>query len=140
MSSGLRSDDAREAVRCTIGKTLDYPLPATAMSKKECDEIMKQFRKCSLPKSGIVRTAAKQLVYGPEELGGFGFSDLYTKQMAAHIQMLLDHGHEQAETGQLLRCLAEAVLLESGMDGNVLDLNTKKCTWCEKIGLQIQLP
>ena len=47
MSSGLQSDDAREAVRCTIGKTLDYPLPATAMTEKECNEITKQFRKCS---------------------------------------------------------------------------------------------
>ena len=131
MSSGLRSEDAREAVRSTIGKTIDYPLPATAMSKKECNEVTKRIRKCGLPKSGIVRTAASQLVFGSEELGGFGFTDTYTKQLMAHLQMLLDHGHEHTETGQLIRCLAEGVLLESGMPGNVFDLKPSKCSWCE---------
>jgi hypothetical protein len=142
MSSGLRSDDAREAVRCTIGKTLDYPLPATAMTEKECNEITKQFRKCSLPKSGIVRTAANQLVYGTEELGGFGFTDTYTKQLMAHIQMILDHGHETTETGQLIRCLSEAVVLEIGLQANMFDIKPSKwilntLTMMENTGLEI---
>ena len=131
MTSGLRADDAREAIRSTIGKTIDYPLPATAMNQKECYEVTKRIRKCGLPKSGIVRNAASQLVFGSEALGGFGFMDIYTKQLMAHIQMLLDHGHESTETGQLLRCLAEGVLLESGLLGNLFEIKPSECTWIE---------
>ena len=52
----------------------------------------------------------------------------------AHVQMLLDHGHEQTETGQLIRCLAEGVLLESGMKGHIFDIKPSIFSWCEHIG------
>ena len=54
-SRGLKRSVARIAVDSTIGKTLDYPLPATAMSQAQCYKLSKQFESVALPKSVIVR-------------------------------------------------------------------------------------
>jgi len=37
LPSGLKNADAREAVSTTIGKTIEYPLADTTMTKNECE-------------------------------------------------------------------------------------------------------
>jgi len=53
--SNLAHEDLRCAVSTTIGKTLSYPLPATAFNKKESDLIVGKILAAAIPKSGIVR-------------------------------------------------------------------------------------
>ena len=112
-NSSITRTQARIAIDATIGKTLDYPLPATAISAKECNYISNTFERVALPKAGIIRTADKTMVRAPETTGGFGIKDTYTKEFTAHIQFLIDHGASSTETGQLIRVVGEGVLLES---------------------------
>ena len=128
-NSSITRTQARIAIDTTIGKTLDYPLPATAISAKECNYISSTFEKVALPKVGIIRTADKTMVRAPETIGGFGIKDTYTKQFTAHIQYLIDHGASTTETGQLIRVAGEGVLLESGLGGNLFDIKPSQCSW-----------
>ena len=61
-------------IESAIGKTLDYSLPATAMSQYQCNNLSKQFESVALPKSaGIVHTTDK------ESIRGYEIKDLYKK-------------------------------------------------------------
>ena len=128
MPSGLLYTEARDAIKSTIGRTLEYPLPATAMDKEQCKKINKAFKKCALPKSGIVRSAAEALVYSPEHLLELGLKDIETQQKIAHIKMLLEHGIEETVTGQLIRILCEGVMIEFGVKGDLFWLHPSFCS------------
>ena len=128
-NSSITRSQVRIAIDATIGKTLDYPLPATALSENECEHISKTFEKVALPKAGIIRTADKTMVRSPETIGGLGIKDTYTKQCSSHIQFLIDHGASTTVTGQLIRVLGEGVLLESGTGVNLFDIKPSQCSW-----------
>ena len=130
-TSRLSQEEARCAVSTTIGKTLDYPLPATALTTKQCEEVTKEFLKVALPKSGIVRSAARDIVHTPEDILGFGFKDMETKQSIEHVMVMLDHGSRKTVTGRLLRILAEGTLVEIGMEGDLLAMPMASITWAE---------
>ena len=130
-NSSIKRTAARIAVESTIGKTLDYPLLATAMSKEQCSNISTQFESVALPKSGVVRTPNKNLVRAPESIGGYEIKDLYTKQFISYIQALIDHGTSTSIKGQLICILEEGVLLEAGMEGDLFSIKPSICTWLE---------
>ena len=120
--SALRRDEVRCAVDTTIGRTLQYPLQATAMSTKQCKDIDKVFLAGALPKTGIVRTAPRDLVFAPDTILGFNFVDTDRKQLAEHVMKILDHGSEETLTGVLIRNLCKGTSIECGRGGNVWDL------------------
>ena len=130
--SNLKPTDARTAIQATIGRTLSYPLPATALTKAQCKNINSLLVKYALPKAGIVRTAPSSLVFSPEDIMGFGLKDIETEQMSEHIYMMLEHGSEDTVTGQLIRNLCEGIVLQCGVGGDIFDLHSSFCTWVEE--------
>jgi len=93
---------ARTAVKHTIGRPIRYPLPATAMSKKDCNAVQKVMKKESIGKIGVVRTAPNQVVYSPTEYGGLGQRHVYEDQTINHISTILQYGHSPSIIGSLL--------------------------------------
>ena len=61
----ISREDAWLAVNSTIMKTLEYPMIAITLSKKQWDYIMSPILIYSLPKSGIVRIFPRDVVYAP---------------------------------------------------------------------------
>jgi hypothetical protein len=49
--------------------SLGYGTPATALSRKECEEIQRKVVNITLPTMGIVRTAPRQLVFETAQFG-----------------------------------------------------------------------
>jgi hypothetical protein len=43
---------------------------------------------------GYNRNSPKEVVYGPEEMGGFGFHDLFIEQGIHQVTALVGHLHE----------------------------------------------
>jgi hypothetical protein len=54
-----------ESMATTILKTLQYPLPATTLTRQQCDAIMVPILQGGLPASGIARTFPRAVVYAP---------------------------------------------------------------------------
>jgi len=75
--SVLQHEDIRCAVQASIGKTLSYPLPATAFTPAQCSTISLAIFKTALPKTGVVRSASRQLVSALTSVMGLGYKDYY---------------------------------------------------------------
>jgi hypothetical protein len=115
---------ARIASNATIGKTLSYPLPATALSEHECRRLQQIFQNAILGKMGVVRTTPSLLATAPSALGGFGILSFEIDQLCAHLGMLLLHGpNMDSITGTLLRSTAEYYAIEAGLPGDPLQMH-----------------
>jgi len=56
------------------------------------------------------------------ESAGLNISNLYTEQFISRLTMLLRHGPNTGEsTGVLIRALAEAMQLETGLVGEIME-------------------
>jgi len=87
------------------------------------------FFKTALPKTGVVRSASRQLVFAPTSVMGLGYDDFYMLQLAEHTFLLLDHGNAQTITGQIIRNLAEGTLVENGLSGDIFDMPHSAISW-----------
>jgi hypothetical protein len=133
--SNIGRMDTLKAVSATIGRTLEYPLPATALQDYHCQKIMSAFLQVALPKMGYVRTMARNIVFAPTDIMGGGVRDLFLIQLIQHIQILLDHGNQVTVTGRLLRVVVEGCYIETGFGGDLFNVNMAKVTWVSKTWL-----
>ena len=112
-----------ESLQTTILKTLQYPTPATTLSKAQCDSIMSPLLQAGLPCAGISRNFPRVLVYGPTKFQGLGVTSLYTTQGLEHIERLVKFGTSMKHlTGKILRHSLEALKMELGTNGSVFSL------------------
>jgi hypothetical protein len=96
---------------------LFYPLAATTLTKKECDNLMRSILQTTLSRSGYNRHISRALVYGPLELLGIGCKDMYIEQGISHIQRFIDKPQLRDDiTGFLLQVSVEQLKLELGVD------------------------
>ena len=126
---GLSHMQTRHAFFTTLHATLSYPLQVTTLNKKECKDVQNTYMPKLLPRCGIIRTAAKEIVYGPTNLGGLGFPDLHIQQLSSHINSLIQYGSSASITGQLIRSVIEATTLELGIGIDIFKCITKDHPW-----------
>jgi len=70
-------------------KTIDYPLAATSISKKDMQDIMRPILQAALPKACIQKHFPHKLGYGTLMSEGFGVYDPSTSQVIEHIHSLI---------------------------------------------------
>jgi hypothetical protein len=122
-SNKITWTQARIASKATIGRTLCYALPATALSHMECSELQQAYLRAFLGKIGVVRTAPATIATAPTWLGGFGLMSFEIEQFIAHVGIILQHGHHHSSiTGMLLRTSFEYYAIETGLPGDPLQL------------------
>lgn len=111
-----------QALLTTISKTLEYPLPATTLSKSQCIQIMKPLLQQCLPSMGIVRTFPRTLAHATPQFLGLEIPNLYWLQGYAHLDRLLRYHRSQHLTGRILRHSLELLRLEIGCNGSIFAL------------------
>jgi hypothetical protein len=111
-----------QAFLTTITKSLQYPLPATTLTKSQCNAIMSPLQQQVLPRMGCVCTLPKTLVYAPKQFCGLALPNLYWLQGLDHIDRLVRYGRSTHLTGRLLRHSLEILQLEVGCHESVLSL------------------
>ena len=65
----------------TVLKSLEYPLPATTFSEKDCTAILRPVLRAGLSASGIVSTFPRALVHAPLKFQGLGLPHLFDHSM-----------------------------------------------------------
>ena len=110
------------ALNTTLMKTLEYPLPSTTLTPKQCQQILWPALQVALPMSKIQRRVSRTLLHSPISTMGLGLPSLYLTQLYSHIIVLLRYGHTATTTGQLLRASMELLRLELGTDHFPLNL------------------
>ena len=114
------------ALQTTILKTLAYPLAATCLSEVQCTNALSPALTRGLASSGIVRNINRDIVHAPRHLQGFGIPSLYDLQGYEHIKRLLDDGPSNTITGKLIRMNIELTKIETGLGGNLFDIDFSK--------------
>ena len=77
-------DEAWHALNTTIMKTLEYPMEAISLNRKHWDYIMAPILRAVLPRSGIVRSFPRDVLYGPDSCSGLRVFHPYFKQNLKH--------------------------------------------------------
>jgi hypothetical protein len=99
---------------------LGYGVPATTLTKEECEDIQRPVVNAILPKMGIARSAPRKVVFGTKQYGGLGLTHLAALQGKSRLQYLLGHLRCGDTTGELMQMLLEYTQLECGCRGNPL--------------------
>lgn len=102
-ASSLRHHEAMPALRTTILKTLEYPLPVISLSESESRKLMKPVLYSGLSKAGLVWCFNRKLLYGPKSHLGLEIHDLYTTLIIAHAEFFAKHAPLNTMTGTLIR-------------------------------------
>jgi len=107
-------------LNCVLLKKLEYPLMATTLSRQECDQIMRPVLKVTLPAIGLNHHFPWKMVYGHNDHHGLALLHLYDTQGFRHLMAVLQFGDMPSTTGQLLQHSYEALQLELGLPGEIL--------------------
>jgi hypothetical protein len=83
--------------------SLAYGTPATNLSYKECEDVQRAMVAAILPKMGIVRNAARKVVFGTATYCGLGIDHLETIQNYSRLQYLIGHIRSKSITSKLIR-------------------------------------
>jgi hypothetical protein len=71
--------------------SLVYGTPATTLSYRECEYVQRALFAAILPKMGIVRNAARKVMFGSAKYCGLGLDHLATTQNYSRLQYLIGH-------------------------------------------------
>ena len=152
-SRQLNSNEAWLSLQSGITKSLGYPLAATSLSKKQCQEIMAPLFKDGLPAIGVPKTFPNHLRHAPPKYLGLGIPSLWTTQAHDKMESCLRHGMGDIKhcTTNLFSDLLAGLRIELGLPSHPLKYPFKtfaKCTtnsyfhtlweFCDDNGLHLQ--
>jgi hypothetical protein len=99
---------------------LAYGTPSTTLSYKECEDFQRAMVAAILPKMGIVRNAARKVIFGSAKYCGLGPDHLATAQNLLRLQYLIGHIRSKSITSKLIRQQLDYTQLEIGCPSHVL--------------------
>jgi hypothetical protein len=105
--------------------SLGYVVPATTLTKEECEYIQRPVVNAILPKMGIASSAPRRVVFRTKQYGGLGLTHLAALQGNSRIQYLLGHLRCGDTAGEIVQMLLEYTQLECGCRGNPLQQDYK---------------
>ena len=123
----LTRDEAWYSFESTIMKTLEYPMVTSSLSRKQWDKIMSPILCAVLPKSGIVRTMPRSLVFSPFEYLGFGLKHPFLKQHMEQVKAILEESLKKSLTDELMSGNMAYIKLELGYPGDMRNWQLQKC-------------
>ena len=92
--SSLTKETARVSYKMMICPAIEYPLTVTQFTQDQCNRITSPILRSSMSQMGYNRNSRKEVVYGPLELGGFGFHDLFIEQGIQQVTALVGNLRE----------------------------------------------
>ena len=89
-TSNLNPSETWHAFKTTIMKTFEYPMEAINLTKVNWDYIMAPVLQVCLPKSGIVRTFPRTVLYTSPTHNGLGIRHPYYQQHIKQLHLCLE--------------------------------------------------
>jgi hypothetical protein len=125
------------ALTTGILKTLEYPIAATSLSKKDFREILSPAIGPALSASGFSKSFPRAILYAPASIQGLGVQNLYHSQSCRHIKDILDQTWKKSPSEKYIRMTTEAFKLEAGILGPLFEYKGE-IDWVEVPNLWIQ--
>ena len=114
----LNHHEAWTALTTTIMRTIEYPLAATIMSKKEIHFAMAPALNVGLSKSGICQKISRKIIFSTNKFQGLGLKDPYVTQGVRKIELLLNPYNQL--TRELIQETWQRAVYELGIGPNFL--------------------
>jgi hypothetical protein len=119
--SSLAKETARVGYRTMVCPAFEYPLTVTQFTQEQCDNITSPILRSCMSQMGYNRYSAKEVVYGPVEMGGFGFHDLLIEQGIHQVTALVGHLREKkSNTGNMMKIELDWCHLQAGTADHLL--------------------
>jgi ribonuclease HI/exonuclease III len=118
--SALSRETARTGYYMMVRPKLEYPLTVTQFTQLQCDRITSPVIRACLSKMGYNCNSPKEVVYGPQELFGFGIHDYYIEQGIKQLIALVGHIRQDSETGRLMRIELQWCQVQAGTEKHLL--------------------
>jgi hypothetical protein len=118
----LSRSDYWIALHSTLWKSLEYPLPALNLSKKQCEKIMAPALHQFLPFIGVCHNFPWDLVHTPLKYGGLGITHIHTTQEIMRLTNMIYHTAYKTDTGNLYLASMANMILESGLGETLFSL------------------
>jgi len=116
-------EETRIGYNAVTRPQIEYSLPATCFTKRQCDNIQSKFCPTSLSKMGINRNMPKAVVSGPTRYGGLDIRELWTIQGGGHNKATVSSLRKEDLVGEALRTEMAALQLQAGVSWPVLSRN-----------------
>jgi hypothetical protein len=97
-------------------RTLSYPLPATRLTRRQCEAIMAPLLQYCLPAMGICRNFPRKLVFSTLEYMGLDIKHLFIVQEIIRVKDIIFHTFNNTLTGKLYRNSMELFFIELGIN------------------------
>jgi hypothetical protein len=114
INSTLQSGECSMDYGAYYMPSLAYGTPATTLSYKDCEDVQWAVVAAIIPKMGIVRNAARKVVFGSTKYCGLGLDHLATTQHYSRLQCLIGHIRSKSITRKLIRQQLDYTQLEIG--------------------------
>ena len=121
-SAHLRPEEAHYALKSIFSKTIEYPMAAICVNRRDWDHIMAPAISAGLTQMGICSKFPRKVVFGPWQYQGLDLVDPYYWQYFTHVRTILQEGMKQSLTGQLIRSTIEQFRLETGYTGRLTEI------------------
>jgi hypothetical protein len=110
----------QNGLRCIVHAQLGVWHTRKPFSYKECEDIQREVVAAILPKTGIVRNAARKVVFGTEKYCDMGLDHLATTQNYLRLHYLIGNIRSKSITSKLIRQQLYYTQLEIGCPAQVL--------------------
>ena len=107
--------EAHVAYQTRFQPIATYPYPVTQFTTQELHTIQKGCMKLILPKLGINRNMPRDVIYGPQSLGGRQLTNLTLKQPTLHLRTTLGHLRRKDKLSSMLYATMRDLQLELGV-------------------------
>lgn len=107
------------ALTSCIMRTINYPLMATSMTKKEIHQFISPLLHVALPKAGYNRKISHDLVFSSKHFRGLGLTHPWDTQGVEKLCQLIAV-HEETQTNMLMRESFQYCMKECGLGPNFL--------------------
>lgn len=115
-SNKMNREEAWYMLTAIVMKTIEYLLLATSLTQQQMETVMKPILGIGLPKSGICRNIARDVVYSTTTYQGIGLRNPFITQGLQKLMMLLNESSEVTNVSNiLLKTAIEWTRIESGM-------------------------
>ena len=128
----LTTTEAWLSLQGGIAKGIGYPVAATCLSKRDCQDIMKPLLHVALPSIGVPSKFPRKLVHAPTQYFGQGIPHIWNEQGEAILGACLRHGQQKSSdsTSMLLRDIMASMRIELGLPSHPFHYPFKKLQLC----------
>ena len=110
----LKQHEVAMAYKMMLHPAMKYALSSTTLTTQECAKVDRSYLPTLLSWMGINHCTKQTLLFGPPSPGALGFTNTWTDQGIAQVQLLLGHLRQDTDIGKLMQIVMENLQLVIG--------------------------